>query len=130
MEMFENCVRNKLRFESTKGLLSAEDLWDLPLSSRNSFDLDTIATALDEAISKAPKQSFVKATSSVSKSLKDKFDVVKYIIEVKLAEAEANKQAVVNASKKAFLQEIIHEKTIDALKGKSLEELEAELSAL
>jgi len=128
--MFESALKNKYRFETTKGLITTEDLFDLPLSSRNGFDLDSVAITLAQKIQETPEVSFVKTTNTSSKLLKDKLDVVKYVIAQKLSEAEAKEQAMVNQSKKEFLKEIIKEKQIDELKGKSLEELQAELSKI
>ena len=46
--MFEKASRLKLRFSTSIGMLSAEDLWDLPLSSRNgTANLDDVARNLD-----------------------------------------------------------------------------------
>ena len=49
-ELFKQATQNKYRFESTKGLLTVEDLWDLSLTA-----LDNVAVTLDEQIQKASR---------------------------------------------------------------------------
>lgn len=39
MNMFEFATRSKLRFTSARGELTAEQLWDVPLRSRDDFSL-------------------------------------------------------------------------------------------
>ena len=46
MSIFEQASRLKLRFASVKGELTIEHLWGLPLQSKTSFDLDTVAKAV------------------------------------------------------------------------------------
>lgn len=49
--MFIKASRTKLRFESPKGLLSVEDLWDLPLiSTMGKANLDDIAKTAFQAL--------------------------------------------------------------------------------
>ena len=48
--LFEVAARKKYRFDSQKGLLSVEELWDLPLQSTKSVSLDSIAIALNKEI--------------------------------------------------------------------------------
>ena len=47
-EIFMKATQKKLRFDSTQGLLTVEDLWDLPLTGTNKkANLDDIAIGLD-----------------------------------------------------------------------------------
>ena len=48
--LFLQATREKFRFESSKGDLSVEQLWDLPLTSRTGFDLDTVAKAVNKFV--------------------------------------------------------------------------------
>ena len=57
--MFEQATRNKLRFESTKGPLSVEQVWDAPLTSRNGFSLDDIAKQAKRELDALSEESFV-----------------------------------------------------------------------
>ncbi len=124
--MFEQGTRPKLRFQLSKGLCNIEDLWELKLE-----DLDTIAISLDKELkSTSGAVSFIKSRTNANKTLELKFEIVKRIIEVKLAEKEAKQLAAVKAEKKAKLKELIEKKELTALESKSLEELEAELAAL
>jgi len=51
MEMFAFATKKKIRFETSKGLLSVEDLWDLPLTSDNGRpNLDDIAKGIYKAM--------------------------------------------------------------------------------
>ena len=53
VNIFEQASRNKLRFDTNiKGVISTEDLWDLPLTSDTGrVNLDDIAKALYALIS-------------------------------------------------------------------------------
>ena len=41
MNIFETAARNKVRFESSKGLVTVEDLFDAPLTSKNGGAFNT-----------------------------------------------------------------------------------------
>ena len=130
MEMFEQALRNKFRFSTVKGEVSTEDLWDMPLTSRNNFDLDTVAISLAKQVAETSEMSFVKTTTTASKLLKDKLEVVKYVITTKMAEAESKESAKVKETEREFLKSVLQEKKVDAVKGLSVEELEARLASL
>jgi len=128
--MFKNAIKSKFRFETTKGLVSTEDLFDMPLSSRNGFDLDTVAITLDTQIKSTSDISFVKQTTTVNKELTEKLEIVKSIISDKLLEQASKQVAMAKASQKEFLQEVLKEKQVDAVKSLSIEEIQAQLQAL
>lgn len=125
MTMFEKASRLKVRFTSKKGSITTEDLWDLPLT-----DLDQIAKGLNKELKEQEEESFIVTRKKSNVELEVKFEVVKHVITVKLAESEArSKQAAIKAHKQKIM-EIIEAKKDQALGAKSIEELQAELRAL
>jgi hypothetical protein len=123
--MFEKASRMKLRFNTQRGVLSVEDLWDLPL-----IQLDNIAIALNKKLQESKTESFIKTRTKDITELELKFNIAKHIIDVKLQEQE---DRLLESEKKAKRQKILDlmAKKQDAeLEGKSLEELAKELEAL
>lgn len=119
--LFEQAVRQKLRFESSAGLLSVEDLWSLPLESANKPNLDAIAVELNRQL-KGTDESFV-STGKKNKVLDLKFEIVKYIIEVRVAENNAILEESARLAKRTKLAELIARKQDQSLENMSLEEL-------
>ena len=129
--LFLQATREKFRFESTKGDLSVEQLWDLPLTSRTGFDLDTVAKAVNADLKASNEESFVNVNNNPAVSrLQAKLEVVKAIIEVKLAQAEATKKRAEKAAERQRLMEVLHSKKDQELQGLSVEEIERRLSQL
>lgn len=121
----EKASRMKLRFNTQRGVLSVEDLWDLPL-----IQLDNIAIALNKKLQESKTESFIKTRTKDTTELELKFNIAKHIIDVKLQEQE---DRLLESEKKAKRQKILDlmAKKQDAeLEGKSLEELAKELEAL
>lgn len=125
MNIFEKASRLKLRFNLSKGVCTTEELWDLSLES-----LDAVAKALYKKIKENEDVSFIKEKTVANTKLDLQFEIVKHIINTKLAEKEAKKLATVKAEKAKVLKEIIAKKQLGALEGASLEALQAELDAL
>ncbi|MFA5378887.1 MAG: hypothetical protein WC455_24250 [Dehalococcoidia bacterium] len=121
--MFEIATRMKDRFETSKGNLSVEDLWDLPLTSVRSPNLDDIARDLHRQLKDSAEVSFVAPARKENDTLQRKFDIVKHIIEVRLAENTAAAEVRANKEKKARILEIIARKDDEELVGKSRDEL-------
>lgn len=116
--MFEKITRKKVRFESPRGQLSIEDVWDLPLR-KGMLTLDDMAKALSKEL-RDNEESFVSDKKDEKILLmKLRFKAVKHIIGVKLKEEEACKVKVQNKKKYDTIVEVIAEKEIDTLKGKS-----------
>jgi hypothetical protein len=129
MNLFELATRNAYRFESTKGLLTVEDLWQLPLSSRGA-SLDDVAKTVYAQIKAAEEVSFVAKQTTANTTLNNKLEIVKHIIGVKMAEAEAAKIKADKAAERAKLLDILARKQEQSLENASEEELLAKLAAI
>lgn len=123
MDGFEQATRLKLRFDTAKGQLSTEDVWDLPLTSANGVSLDGLAKQLNKAVKESAEESFVVKKTKANAELELRFDIVKHIIAVRLKEAEdrANEAAV--KAKKARILDIIANKEDDELASLPVSEL-------
>ena len=128
--MFEKATRRKYRFGTCKGNITTEDLWDLPLISADGFCLDDLAKDLNRAHKEAGEESFVKKESCAGSLLAAKLDVVKRVIEVKLADAEAKENAAARKEKKEKILGILADKEDTSLRRKSKSDLEKMLDAL
>lgn len=126
--MFDKATKLKLRFQTTKGSLTTEDLWDLPLSGRAS--LDTLAKSLNKALKEDGEESFVSKPTTKNAKLSLQFDVVKHIIGVRIAEADASENSAKNKAEKDKILNIISRKQDAELEGKSVEELKESLKSL
>jgi len=120
---FEAASRIKLRFATGRGLVSVEDLWDMPLTG--TFSLNDVAKDLHRLLKDAEETDFVKKATKVNEELQLGFDVVKHVIDVRVAEAEEAKNAAAKRAQKQKLLGLIAEKQDDALKGASIDELNA-----
>lgn len=130
MSMFEKATKRKLRFPSSVGLLTVEDVWDLPLQSnkQNVATLDDLAKKLNATIKAEQEESFVKKPSATSSENSLKFDIVKHIINVRLQEQEAKEKAAATRQKNKRIMEIMERKQYEELENKSLDELRALLN--
>ena len=124
MDMFEKATREKLRFPY-KGMISVEDLWDVTVT-----ELDSIFKQLNSQVKMAQEESLLSIKSPEDEILRVKIEIVKHIVAVKLAEAEARKQEKTRKEEKQKILAIISEKQDQALHGKTVEELAAMLDAL
>jgi len=126
--MFEKITKNKVRFNSVRGQLTIEDVWDLPLT-KGVVNLDNMAKALSKELQES-QESFVLKPKKKDDITKLKFDAIRHIISVKLDEIEKRKQEAENKARYAQIVDILAEKDVEKLKGKSRKELEKELKRL
>lgn len=118
--LFEIATRNKMRFPSTKGELSVEDLWDL-----SDKDLDVVYKNLKSQEAKSSEESLLD-DANVDPKLTAAIGIVRYIFTTKRKEKLAEKERI---NKK-----LTQRKYIDALSKKQDEAIEkmseAELRAM
>jgi hypothetical protein len=130
--MFEQAARLKLRFGSPQGNLSAEDLWDLPLTSTraNQANLNNVAKGISRQLKAESEEDFVNPRSGADEALQLALDIVKHVIQVRQAENETARALADRKEKKAKLLELIARKQDQALEGKPLEELQEMVASL
>jgi hypothetical protein len=123
--MYKKALRMKLRFATNKGKLATEDLFDLSLT-----DLNSLAISLDKKLSETPRKSFISDVAPDTQEDELRFNIVKDVITLKLAERNAAQNAKAKAAEKAQLMEILHRKKNEALENLSVAEIEAKLASL
>ena len=123
--MYKEALQMKLRFATSKGNLSVEDLFDLNLQA-----LDKIAVGLDEEVSKSPRKSFISDVSQESKITELKFNIVKDIITTKLKEKSDREEAKKKQAEKVQLLDILARKQAASLENLSIEELQKRIAEL
>jgi hypothetical protein len=126
---FEKATRMKLRFDTSRGVLTVEDLWDLPLIGSD-LCLDEIAKDLHRDLKDDSEQSFVVQTAKPDERLVLAFEIVKRVISVRLVEQEAAENAEALRQKKQKILAIIADKEDESLKETSVEDLRALLDSL
>lgn len=122
METFKLASKQKLRFQTNRGLLSVEQLWDLSLE-----ELDSLAVSLETEHKQSGKKSFLVKTSEKDKTAKLRFDVALDVLNAKVEEMQAATEAKEVKEHNAKIISLMSEKQDEALKGKSLKQLEAML---
>jgi MoxR-like ATPase len=127
--MFEEATRRKLRYETAQGVLSVEELWDLPLTSHRRVNLNDIAIALHNQL-KHDTVSFVDDAEKPDPVLQLRFDVVKYVIDVRKAEMRTAAEASAKAEQKQKILGIIARKEDAALEGMDLDKLREMIGSL
>ena len=115
--IFEYAVSNKLRFPY-KGSVSVEDLYDLSVN-----ELDSIYKTLNREAKKVNEDSLLVTKSNTDVVLAVKIEIVKFIVNKKLAEADSRKRETANREQKKKILAILADKQNEALKNKSQDEL-------
>lgn len=129
--IFEYATRHKLRFGSVRGDLTTEQLWDLPLRSKDNFDLDAVAKATNAKLKALTEESFVSTEKTpASTKVEVALEVVKTIIASKLADEAAAKKKAANKVEKKRLLGILAEKQTGALSALTEAELQKRIADL
>lgn len=127
-DLFVRASRKKLRISTGtgKGSLSVEDLWDLSLP-----DLDRIAVGLAATLQGPTTKSFLtEAPRKEAVTAQEAFDVVKTILDIKVAEKAAAQDRATRRAQRDFLKNLLAEKEVEGLKAQSPDEIRAKIAAL
>lgn len=124
LNIFEQATRKKLRFPTSAGLVTVEDLWDLPLQHPKSSNLDSIAINLSKHINETKQESFVtKVTNTINSDLQLSLDIVKHIIDVKIQEQADRMASKEREEHNKRIDELIAKQQDKLLESKTIEEL-------
>ena len=124
--MFEKASRQNLMFETTKGTLNVTDLWRLPLTSNKIgvVNLYDIAKALHVKLRDDVQISFVDTDKTVVESEDSlRFEIVKHIINVRLAEQKEEQSRCEKAAKKQQVLGVLAQKEVNDLMSLPIDEL-------
>lgn len=129
--IFEYAARNKLRFASQRGDITVEQLWDVPLRSNDGFNLNAVAKSANEAVKAINEESFVETTRTTAHArVETAFEVVKHIIDAKLADEAAAKKRTENKQRREKLLTVLAEKQDGKLSEMSERELKKQIAEL
>lgn len=125
MKAYKRAAKKKLRFDTPRGMLATEDLFDLGFD-----DLNTAAKTVNKRIKENEEESFIEPEVASSTDDKLRLTILKDVIKTKLDAKAAAEKAMLTKQKKARILELMAEKEDEDLKGKSMEELSAMLDDL
>lgn len=122
--LFEMATRSKLRFPSTKGELSVEDLWDL-----SDKDLDVVYKNLKDQEVKSSEESLLD-DANVDPKLTAAIGIVKYIFTTKRNERLAEKERINKKLRQKKYIDALSKKQDEAIEKMSETELRAMIDSL
>lgn len=122
--IFEYATRNKVRFPY-KGMISVEDLWDLSVT-----ELDKIFKTLNAQVKQAQEESLLADKTEADELLNIQIEIVRHIVEDKLADAEVLRKAAEVKAQKQKIMAIISRKQDENLENMSVDDLTAMLKEL
>lgn len=131
MNIFERAARRALRFSSSVGLLTTEELFTLDLVHPRKPNLNAIGVGIMEELKGMGEFNLVDEKPNARKDeLELQLEIVKHIIESKKADALAAQTRAENQEKRKKLLGILADKKDEAYKNMTPEQIEAELTKL
>lgn len=123
-KLFEMATRSKLRFPSTKGELSVEDLWDL-----SDKDLDVVYKNLKDQEVKSSEESLLD-DANVDLKLTAAIGIVRYIFTTKRNERLEAKELIDKKRNQQLYIDALSRRKLKDIDNMSVEELEAKIAEL
>lgn len=123
-ELFIEATKKNYQFPF-RGMINVIDLWELPVTS-----LDLVFKSLNADYKKSEEESLLSAQTKESEELSEKIEIVKYIVNEKLAEKKAKEDAKKNREMRQRLLEIKAKRQDAALEGLSDAELDKMIQAM
>ena len=122
--IFEKASQMKLRFKTTLGQITTEDLWDLPLTSKSrNPSLDGLYKQISKDAKADVEESYVLKSSTTNEVAKLQLNILTHIMDIKMAEAEEAKARVAKEAKRQQILGLIADKENQELAGASKDDL-------
>lgn len=128
--LFTTATKNKVRFLTSRGSIDVEQLWDMPLSSKDDFNLNVVAKTISRKIRADEEESFVTVKTTANDELTLMLDIVKFVIATKLDEAKEKASQSANKAKKELLLTALVSKENEAILAMTPEQIKEELAKL
>jgi hypothetical protein len=131
LSMYEVALRKKIRFDSSKGQLSLEQVWDVPLRSRDEFNLDAMAKAANRTVKDCSEESFVNPVKTTAQAEAElRLDIIKHVIDTKIGEEAAAEKRAENAKKRERLLGALEKKQDSKIDDMTEAQIKRQLEAL
>lgn len=124
VNLFEVATRENYLFPF-KGMINVIDLWNLSLTN-----LDSVFKTLNAEVKKSEEESLLNAKTKEDEELTNKIEIIKYIVNKKLAEKEARENEKKNKEKRQRILEIKAKRQDEALENMFDEDLDKLLADL
>lgn len=126
MNVFEWGTRNNVRFQvPEKGLVTIEDLWKINLQK-----LADLEEELETVLNKSTRHRFKKANSKEQTENQIKYDIVKYILDVRIEEINQREVQAETKQQLQMLLELKAKKQQESLENLPMEQIDAEIAKL
>ena len=123
-ELFIEATKKNYQFPF-RGMINVIDLWELSVQN-----LDLVFKSLNADYKKSEEESLLSVQTKESEELSEKIEIVRYIVNEKLAEKKAKEDAKKNREMKQRLLEIKAKRQDAALEGLSDAELDKMIQAM
>jgi len=125
VDVLLNALTSSMRFDSSNGLLTIEDL-----TKKTIKQLEPIVLALRKQKEEAGEYSYTETRTTQQQALEIKFQIAEYILLSKIEAEKARKQKSEVLAQMATLQQLLNDKKQAELSNLSAEELERQIEAL
>ena len=128
MDLFKIATKENYKFLSSKGELTVNQLWELPLNSNTKANLNDVARVISKSIEVV--EDFINGTVKDNTEAETKLEIVKAIIAEKKLDAKTklDNERILNETKE--LEELINLKEKEKLMKLSTKDLKKKIKQL
>lgn len=131
MNIYQQAAVKKIRFESARGQLTVEQLFDLPLVSKSGFDLDSVAKAANSTLKAMAEESFVQPAATPGRADAElRLELVKDVIAYRMAENRKRLEASQRSAEREKLLSALERRQEEELSKLTPAEIQARIDAL